>query len=112
MKKVHFKSQKNCIFRLKGDCEPQYFNIRTIKNPVNFSIKNVLKISPKLGLSVLINFVLVGGKECTVLKNFCLTSVNFGQNGLNIVLTIHTLQFLYQKSIIFKLTLYCNNDII
>ena len=48
----------------------------------------------------------------TVLKNFCLTSVNFGQNGLNIVLTIHTLQFLYQKSIIFKLTLYCNNDII
>ena len=63
MKKVHFKSQKNCIFRLKGDCEPQYFNIRTIKNPVNFSIKNVLKISPKLRLSVLINFVLIKKKS-------------------------------------------------
>ena len=67
MKKVHFKSQKNCIFRLKGDCEPQYFNIRTIKNPVNFSIKNVLKISPKLRLSVLINFVLIKKKSVSVI---------------------------------------------
>ena len=61
--KVHLKSQKNCIFCLKGDFEPQYFNLRTIKNLVNFSIKNVLKISPKLRLSVLINFVLIKKKR-------------------------------------------------
>ena len=57
--KSTLKVTKNCIFCLKGDFEPQCFNLRTIKNLVNFSVKNVLKISPKLRLSVLINFVLI-----------------------------------------------------
>ena len=61
--KSTLKFTKNCIFCLKQDFEPQYFNLRTIKNLVNFSVKNVLKISPKLRLSVLINFVLIK-KEC------------------------------------------------
>ena len=39
--------------------EPQYFTLRTFKKYGNFSVKNVLKISPKLRLSALINFVLI-----------------------------------------------------
>ena len=65
--KSTLKFTKNCIFCLKQDFEPQYFNLRTIKNLVNFSVKNVLKISPKLRLSVLINFVLIKKKECKVI---------------------------------------------
>ena len=57
--KSTLKVTKKLHFCLKGDFEPQYFKLRTIKNLVNFSIKNVLKISPKLRLSVLINFVLI-----------------------------------------------------
>ena len=66
--KSTLKFTKNCIFCLKQDFEPQYFNLRTIKNLVNFSVKNVLKISPKLRLSVLINFVLIKKKSVSSLK--------------------------------------------
>ena len=57
--KIHLNSPKNCIFSLKKGFEPQYFTLRTLEKYGNLSIKNVLKISPKLRLSVLINFVLI-----------------------------------------------------
>jgi len=62
--KIHLNSPKNCIFSLKKIFEPQYFTLRTLEKYGNFSVKNVLKISPKLRLSVLINFVLIKKKEC------------------------------------------------
>ena len=58
-KKIHLNSPKNCIFSLKKGFEPQYFTLRTLEKYGNLSVKNVLKISPKLRLSVLINFVLI-----------------------------------------------------
>ena len=62
--KIHLNSPKNCIFSLKKGFEPQYFTLRTMEKYGNLSVKNVLKISPKLRLSVLINFVLIKKKEC------------------------------------------------
>ena len=64
-KKIHLNSPKNCIFSLKKGFEPQYFTLRTLEKYGNLSVKNVLKISPKLRLSFLINFVLIK-KECYV----------------------------------------------
>ena len=66
-KKIHLNSPKNCIFSLKKGFEPQYFTLRTLEKYGNLSVKNVLKISPKLRLSVLINFVLIKKKECKVI---------------------------------------------
>ena len=63
-KKIHLNSPKNCIFSLKKGFEPQYFTLRTLEKYGNLSVKNVLKISPKLRHSVLINFVLIRKKEC------------------------------------------------
>ena len=63
-KKIHLKSPKNCIFSLQKGFEPQYFTLRTMEKYGNLSIKNVLKISPKLRLSILITFVLIK-KECS-----------------------------------------------
>ena len=48
---------------MKGDLEPQYFTLRTIKKHGNLSLYNVLKISPNFGLGVLINFVLIEKKS-------------------------------------------------
>ena len=62
-KKIHLNSPKNCIFSLKKGFEPQYFTLRTLEKYGNLSVKNVLKISPKLRLSVLINFVLIKKKS-------------------------------------------------
>ena len=63
--KIHLNSPKNCIFSLKKGFEPQYFTLRTLEKYGNLSVKNVLKISPKLRLSVLINFVLIK-KKCVI----------------------------------------------
>ena len=57
--KIHLNSPKNCIFILKKGFEPQYFTLRTMEKIGNLSVKNILKISPKLRLSILINFVLI-----------------------------------------------------
>jgi len=73
-KKIHLNSPKNFIFSLKNGFEPQYFTLRTLEKYGNLSVKNVLKISPKLRLSVLINFVLI--KKKSVLptnKHFVIT---------------------------------------
>jgi len=46
------------FFIKKVDFEPQYFTFRTIKKHGNFTIQNVLRISPNLKLTILINFVI------------------------------------------------------
>jgi len=61
-KKYTESHQKNAFFVKKGDFELQYFTLRTIEKYGNFSLQNVLKISPNLRLSVLINFVLTKKK--------------------------------------------------
>ena len=58
------ESQQKIHYQLKkGDFEPQYFTLRTIKKLGDLSIKNVLNIWPNLRLSVLINFVLTTKKK-------------------------------------------------
>ena len=56
-------SPKNYIFSLKKWFETQYFTLKNFEKYGNFSVKNILKISPKLRISVLINFVLINKKK-------------------------------------------------
>ena len=81
MAKKTLNSPKNCIFSLKKGFEPQYFTSRTLEKYSNLNIKNVLKISPKLRLSVLINFVLIKKRSifihCLKILNNLSVLINF-----------------------------------
>ena len=67
----YWKLAKKCIISKKGEFEPQYFTLRTIKKLGDLSVKNVLNIWPNLRLGVLINFVLIK-KSALNLKIFLL----------------------------------------
>ena len=64
--------QKSALSVKKGDFEPQYFTLRTIKKLGDLSVQNVLNILPNLRLSVLINFVLIKKRAYVCQVNPCL----------------------------------------
>ena len=55
--------QKSTLSVKKGDLEPQYFTLRTMKKLGDLSVQNVLNIWANLRLGVLINFVLTTKKR-------------------------------------------------